>query len=74
MTTNPEWEGRPAPTLPILPPSLSDLSRPPMPVPGCVVCLRPAERRGVARAECDRSAEADANVLLRRHLRKEHGA
>ncbi|MFF5443153.1 hypothetical protein [Streptomyces achromogenes] len=74
MTTNPEWEGRPAPALPTLPPSLSDLSRPPRPVPGCPVCLRLAERRDVARTECDRSAETDANVLLRRHLRKEHAA
>ncbi|MET8724642.1 hypothetical protein [Streptomyces misionensis] len=54
------------------PPDPDDLSRPPRPVPGCSACLALAERREVARAECDRSAEADANVLLRRHQRAEH--
>ncbi len=55
-----------------LPPDPNDLSRPPRAVPGCPACLTLAERREAARAECDRSAEADANVLLRRHLREEH--
>ncbi|QLJ05806.1 hypothetical protein HZZ00_35495 [Streptomyces sp. NEAU-sy36] len=56
----------------VLPPDPDDLSRPPRPVPGCPVCLTLGERRAVARTECDRSGEADANVLLRRHQRQEH--
>ncbi|MEU2307820.1 hypothetical protein [Streptomyces misionensis] len=56
----------------VLPAGPDDLSRPPRPVPGCPVCLALGERRAVARAECDRSGEADANVLLRRHQRQEH--
>ena len=51
-----------------------DLMSPPRPVPGCPTCLTLAERRATARAEYDRSAEADANVLLRRHQRQEHRA
>jgi len=46
-----------------------DLSRPPVPVPGCPACTELAIRRDDARAWCDRSAETDADVLLRRHLR-----
>ncbi|MEU0335745.1 hypothetical protein [Streptomyces sp. NPDC006193] len=51
-----------------------DAVRPPRPVPGCAVCLRLAERREAARAAYDRSAETDADVLLRRHHGKEHRA
>ncbi|MEU9879271.1 hypothetical protein AB0I05_24025 [Streptomyces phaeochromogenes] len=46
-----------------------DLSRPPVPVPGCPACTELAIRRDDARARCNRSAETDADVLLRRHLR-----
>ncbi|TWV52820.1 hypothetical protein FRZ03_10925 [Streptomyces misionensis] len=55
-----------------MPPDPEDLSRPPRPVPGCSTCLTLAERRAAARAEYDRSAETDANVLLRKHQRQEH--
>ncbi|MFG2604170.1 hypothetical protein ACGFT2_11555 [Streptomyces sp. NPDC048514] len=51
-----------------------DITRPPCPVPGCAACTELAERREVAQAEYDRSAETDANVLLRQHLRREHRA
>ncbi|MEU6507661.1 MULTISPECIES: hypothetical protein [unclassified Streptomyces] len=57
-----------------LPPDPEDLSRPPRPVPGCAACLTLAERRESARAAYDRSAETDANVLLRQHQRQEHRA
>ncbi|WTP58244.1 hypothetical protein OHU07_16130 [Streptomyces phaeochromogenes] len=46
-----------------------DLSRPPAPVPGCPACTELAIRRDDARVWRDRSAETDADVLLRRHLR-----
>ncbi|MFF9770471.1 hypothetical protein ACF1GT_28485 [Streptomyces sp. NPDC014636] len=59
-------------TLPSLPAPLDDASRPPRPVPGCASCLELAERREAARQAHDRSAESDANVLLRQHQRKEH--
>lgn len=49
-----------------------DLSRPPLPVPGCAVCGELAGRREAARVVFDRSAETDANVLLRQHQRKDH--
>ncbi|MFF8994137.1 hypothetical protein ACF09H_30290 [Streptomyces sp. NPDC014983] len=55
-----------------MPPDPNDLNRPPRPVPGCSTCLTLAERREVAQAEYDRSAETDANVLLRTHQRQEH--
>ncbi|RSS35257.1 hypothetical protein [Streptomyces sp. WAC08241] len=49
-----------------------DLSRPPRPVPHCVACaLLVRERRG-AQERHDRSAETDANVLMRRHLARDH--
>ncbi|MEU2712494.1 hypothetical protein [Streptomyces sp. NPDC007205] len=57
-----------------VPPDPDDLSRPPRPVPGCPACMRMAELREAARAVCDRSAETDANVLLRQHQRQEHRA
>ncbi|OIK01122.1 hypothetical protein [Streptomyces colonosanans] len=55
-------------------PDPDDLSRPPLPVPGCTTCTELAGRREAACAEHDRSAETDANVLLCRHLREEHRA
>jgi hypothetical protein len=57
-----------------VPPDPGDLSRPPRPVPGCPACGELAERRDTARAAYDRSAETDANVLLRQHQRQEHRA
>ncbi|MGJ5754915.1 hypothetical protein FB563_3121 [Streptomyces puniciscabiei] len=57
-----------------MPPDPEDLSRPPRPVPGCPACLALAERRDAARAAYERSAETDANVLLRQHQRQEHRA
>ncbi|MER5547986.1 hypothetical protein ACWDBD_05265 [Streptomyces sp. NPDC001118] len=57
-----------------VPPDPEDLSRPPWPIPGCPACTELAGRREAARAEHDRSAETDANVLLRQHQRKEHRA
>ncbi|MGW7817417.1 hypothetical protein ACWGLF_04620 [Streptomyces puniciscabiei] len=56
------------------PPDPEDLSRPPRPVPGCPACMTLAERRDAARAAYERSAETDANVLLRQHQRQEHRA
>ncbi|MGW0825036.1 DUF7848 domain-containing protein [Streptomyces sp. NPDC002845] len=50
-----------------------ELDRPPAPVPGCETCAGFAARRERARALYDRSAETDANVLLRHHQRREHG-
>lgn len=61
-------------TLPSLPPPLDDAVRPPRPVPGCAACQELAERREAARVAYDRSAETDANVLLRQHQWKEHRA
>ncbi|MFE7841876.1 hypothetical protein ACFU53_39225 [Streptomyces sp. NPDC057474] len=46
--------------------------RPPLPLPGCAACAGLAVRRDEARARYDRSAETDANVLLRHHQRREH--
>ncbi|MFG2633976.1 hypothetical protein ACGFX8_08500 [Streptomyces sp. NPDC048362] len=63
-----------AASVPSLPPPLDDASRPPRPVPGCGDCARLAEQRQAARTEHDRSAESDANVLLRQHQGKEHRA
>ncbi|SOD85566.1 hypothetical protein [Streptomyces sp. Ag109_G2-15] len=53
---------------------LDVVSRPPRPVPGCPACLQLGERREAARAVFDRSAETDANVLLRQHQGQEHRA
>lgn len=61
-------------SLPSLPPPLDDDSRPPSPVPGCAACAELAGRREAVRAASDRSAETDADVLLRRHQRQEHRA
>lgn len=49
-------------------------SRPPLPVRGCPTCTELDGQRDAARAEYDRSAETDANVLLRQHQRQEHRA
>ncbi|MEU6984080.1 hypothetical protein ABZ946_11700 [Streptomyces sp. NPDC046324] len=49
-----------------------ELSRPPVPVPGCTDCAELAARRTAARARFDWSAETDANVLLRRHRSAHH--
>ncbi|MFF5361633.1 hypothetical protein ACFY4I_19900 [Streptomyces scabiei] len=48
------------------------LDRPPVPAPGCPACAELAVRRDEARARYDRSAETDANVLLRHHQRQGH--
>jgi hypothetical protein len=50
-----------------------EADRPPAPVPGCAACEELAARRDEARAAFDRSAETDANVLLRQHQAREHG-
>lgn len=60
--------------VPSLPPPVDAAGRPPRPVPGCAACLALAERREAARGVYDRSAETDANVLLRQHQRQEHRA
>ncbi|MCT4357244.1 hypothetical protein M5362_29500 [Streptomyces sp. Je 1-79] len=49
-----------------------ELSRPPVPVPGCAACGELAARRAEARGRFDWSAETDANVLLRRHRSERH--
>ncbi|GAB2876368.1 hypothetical protein GCM10027074_50500 [Streptomyces deserti] len=51
---------------------VEDLSRPPVPVPDCPTCAELAVRRDEARARADGTAETDANVLLRRHQRRDH--
>ncbi|WP_354670056.1 hypothetical protein [Streptomyces sp. S.PNR 29] len=50
-----------------------DVTRPPVPVPGCAACAELDARRDEARAAFDGSAVTDANVLLRQHQRLEHG-
>ncbi|MEU8978873.1 hypothetical protein ACFVXW_11895 [Streptomyces sp. NPDC058251] len=50
------------------------MTRPPEPVPGCPACAELAVRRDDARVRRDGTEETDANVLLRRHLRAQHGA
>ncbi|MEW1904211.1 hypothetical protein [Streptomyces sp. NPDC086147] len=49
-----------------------DLSHPPRPVPHCVACALLVRERREARERFDRSAETDANVLMRRHLARDH--
>ncbi|WP_225833912.1 hypothetical protein [Streptomyces sp. NK08204] len=56
------------------PASYDDLTRPPQPVPGCEACAELVALREAAQEEYDRSAETDANVLMRQHLRREHHA
>lgn len=52
----------------------TDLGRPPVPVPGCAACAEVDGLRRTARAQSDASAVTDANVLMRRHQRAEHGS
>jgi hypothetical protein len=40
---------------------------------GCAVCARITQQMERATRECDRSAETDARVTLRRHVREAHG-
>lgn len=47
---------------------------PPRPVTGCAACAELSGLRAAARADHDRSAETDANVLLRQHQREAHPA
>ncbi|WP_329273584.1 hypothetical protein [Streptomyces sp. NBC_01451] len=49
-------------------------SRPPAPVPGCETCAEVDGLRRTAGAESDASAVTDADVLMRRHQRAEHGS
>ncbi|MFB6842720.1 hypothetical protein [Streptomyces sp. NPDC056361] len=49
-----------------------DLSRPPEPVEHCVACALLVRERAEARRRFDHSAVTDANVLLRRHLWRDH--
>lgn len=42
-------------------------------VKGCAQCAEWARLRGELRRSFDRSAETDANVLIREHLRRVHG-
>ncbi len=46
----------------------------PDPVAGCRECLSIAVTRANARSVGDYSKASDANVVLRTHLREEHGA
>ncbi|MGW0813248.1 DUF7848 domain-containing protein [Streptomyces viridiviolaceus] len=52
---------------------LVEVGPPPEPVTGCATCTGLAERRDRARAAGDGSAETDADVLLARHQRLQHG-
>ncbi|MCX5048663.1 MULTISPECIES: hypothetical protein [unclassified Streptomyces] len=56
-----------------VPPRPYDVSRSPVPVPGCEPCAELAARRAAARSAFDYSAVGDANVLMRTHQRLEHG-
>ncbi|WP_329409663.1 hypothetical protein OG802_11390 [Streptomyces sp. NBC_00704] len=53
-------------------PFMLGLRRPPRPVEDCPECDGLASRRAKARAAHDYSAETDADVLLRAHLRERH--
>ncbi|WP_318212528.1 MULTISPECIES: hypothetical protein [unclassified Streptomyces] len=46
----------------------------PAPVAGCRQCLGVAVTRANARSVGDYSKATDANVVLRTHLREDHGA
>lgn len=50
-----------------------DVSRSPTPVDDCEACRDLAAKRAAARTAYDHSAVADANVLMRTHLRLDHG-
>ncbi|MGW6736843.1 hypothetical protein [Streptomyces sp. NPDC055013] len=54
------------------PPFAYDTSRSPVPVDGCRSCRELAARRAAARTAFDYSAVADANVMMRSHLRLDH--
>lgn len=64
-------EGNPA--MSVRKSSTDDILRPPVPVPDCDECADLAGRRETAQADYDRSAEVDANVLMRQHQRTRHG-
>lgn len=49
-------------------------NRPPVPVLDCTECAELGARRTASRAGFDWSGETDANVLLRAHQRRDHGA
>lgn len=49
-------------------------AREPAPVAGCRECLGIAVTRTNARSVGDYSKASDANVVLRTHLREDHGA
>lgn len=51
-----------------------EVCHPPVPVPGCTECAGLGDRRATARAGFDWSGETDANVLLRSHQLRDHGA
>ncbi|MFF4584036.1 hypothetical protein [Streptomyces sp. NPDC001388] len=53
-------------------PFMTGLRRPPEPAPDCAECGELAAARDRARAAHDRSAETDADVLLRSHQRQQH--
>jgi hypothetical protein len=53
-------------------PGPDDPDRPPLPFRNCPTCGELDLRRERARADYDRSAETDANVLLRKHRREAH--
>ncbi|WP_340376910.1 hypothetical protein U5640_18760 [Streptomyces sp. SS7] len=80
-----EWEARPDLIRPATPAERLSASLraansrslhggPPVPVRDCAACADLAGLRDAARARRDRSAETDANVLLRRHQRRYHTA
>lgn len=46
----------------------------PEPARGCMECLAISVKRANARSVGDFSGASDANVVLRTHLREEHGA
>jgi len=50
-----------------------DIGTPPSPITGCPACADLAALRDDSRARGDGTAETDANVLLRRHRRRDHG-
>ncbi|MEU8027723.1 hypothetical protein AB0C13_03660 [Streptomyces sp. NPDC049099] len=52
--------------------TVTNVPLPPVPVPGCQACTELALLREEARARDDGTTETDANVLLRRHHRRDH--
>jgi hypothetical protein len=45
----------------------------PVPIEGCTTCADYVARRVAARTAGDRTSVTDANILMRRHLKSEHG-